>query len=221
MPLGRGQQHVPHRPGSSSTPRAGSRPRAIPLLARYAALLGSPDLVLHATDPVFGLSFDGLPETRRYVGPLGVWEPRSTPPDYLEEPGDPWVLVAISSQMQDDIPIAQAALDALADRPVRVLLTVGPEHLLTELSAVPPNARVEQVVSHSAVLERARLLLSHAGHGSVMKAIRYGVPMVLVPWGRGQPGVAARADALGVAAVVPREGSFGCDDRRSGGSRSR
>ena len=28
--------------------------------------------------------------------------------------------------------------------------------------------------------------------------------MVLVPWGRDQPGVAARAKALGVAAVVPR-----------------
>jgi UDP:flavonoid glycosyltransferase YjiC (YdhE family) len=37
-----------------------------------------------------------------------------------------------------------------------------------------------------------------------MKALYYGVPMVLVPWGRDQPGVAARADALGVAAVVPR-----------------
>jgi hypothetical protein len=180
-------------------------PRAIPLLARYAALLGSPDLVLHATDPVFDLSFDGLPVTHRYVGPLGVWEPRSTPPDYLKEPGDPWVLVAISSQMQDDIPIAQEALNALAGRPVRVLLTVGPEHLPTELSVVPANAHVEQVVSHSAVLERARLLISHAGHGSVMKALWHGVPMVLVPWGRDQPGVAARASALGVAEVVPRE----------------
>jgi UDP:flavonoid glycosyltransferase YjiC (YdhE family) len=28
---------------------------------------------------------------------------------------------------------------------------------------------------------------------------------VLVPWGRGQPGVAARGDSLGVAEVVPRE----------------
>jgi UDP:flavonoid glycosyltransferase YjiC (YdhE family) len=38
-----------------------------------------------------------------------------------------------------------------------------------------------------------------------MKALWHGVPMVLVPWGRDQPGVAARADALGVAEVVPRE----------------
>jgi len=43
----------------------------------------------------------------------------------------------------------------------------------------------------------------------VMKALWYGRPMVLVPWGRDQPGVAARAAALGVAEVVPREHASG------------
>ena len=38
-----------------------------------------------------------------------------------------------------------------------------------------------------------------------MKALWHGVPMVLVPWGRDQPGVAARAKRLGVATVIPRE----------------
>ncbi len=37
-----------------------------------------------------------------------------------------------------------------------------------------------------------------------MKALWHGRPMVLVPWGRDQPGVAARAAALGVAKIVPR-----------------
>ena len=38
-----------------------------------------------------------------------------------------------------------------------------------------------------------------------MKALWHGCPMVLVPWGRDQPGVAARAAALGVADIVDRE----------------
>jgi UDP:flavonoid glycosyltransferase YjiC (YdhE family) len=179
-------------------------PRALPLIKGYASLLGSPDLVLHATDPIFDLSFDKLPEKHHYVGPLGIWEPPSERPSYLDEPGDPWVLVSISSQMQDDVPIAEAALEALGDRPVRVLLTLGPDHTTAELGVVPQNTRVEQVISHAAVLEPARLLVSHAGHGSVMKALWYGCPMVLVPWGRDQPGVAARAAALCVAEVVSR-----------------
>jgi len=180
-------------------------PRALPLIRGYASLLGSPDLVLHATDPIFDLSFDKLPEKHHYVGPLGIWEPPSERPSYLDEPGDPWVLVSISSQMQDDVPIAEAALNALGDRPARVLLTLGPDHTSAELAVVPQNTRVEQLISHSAFLEQATLLVSHAGHGSVMKALWYGCPMVLVPWGRDQPGVAARAAALGVAEVVPRD----------------
>jgi UDP:flavonoid glycosyltransferase YjiC (YdhE family) len=180
-------------------------PRALPLIKGYASLLGSPDLVLHSTDPIFDLSFEGLPERHHYVGPLGIWEPPSELPAYLDEPGDPWVLVSISSQMQDDVPIAEAALDGLGTQPVRAVLTLGPDHTPAELAVVPQNTRVEQVISHAAVLERARLLVSHAGHGSVMKALWYGCPMVLVPWGRDQPGVAARAAALGVAEVVARD----------------
>jgi UDP:flavonoid glycosyltransferase YjiC (YdhE family) len=179
-------------------------PRAIPLIARYATLLSSADLVLHATDQVFDLTFDGLPPRHHYVGPLGVWEPPSDPPRYLEEPGDPWVLVTISSQLQDDVPLAEAALSSLAGKPVRTVVTLGPDHDPGEILA-PANARVERTVSHSAVLERGRLLVSHAGHGSVMKALWHRRPMVLVPWGRDQPGVAARAAALGVAEIVPHD----------------
>ena len=179
-------------------------PRAIPLLSRYASLLESANLVLHATDQVFDFSFDRLPPHHEYVGPLGIWEPPGEPPPYLNEPGNPWVLVSISSQIQDDLPLAEAALAALANRPIRVLLTVGPDHDPSEVSERPGNARIERTVRHSAVLERAELLISHAGHGSVMKALWHGRPMVLIPWGRDQPGVAARAQALGVADVVPR-----------------
>lgn len=184
-------------------------PRAIALLAHYAARLDAADLVLHASDRVFDLGFDGLPPRHHYVGPLGIWEPPSDPPAYLAEPGDPWVLVTISSQLQDDLPLAEAALGSLADEPVRVLLTVGPDHDPDEVAATR-NARIERSVSHAAVLEHGRLLVSHAGHGSVMKALWFGRPMVLVPWGRDQPGVAARAAALGVAQIVsPDEAAAG------------
>jgi UDP:flavonoid glycosyltransferase YjiC (YdhE family) len=179
-------------------------PRAIPLVRRYASLIDSADMVLHATDRVFDFSFDRLPPGHHYAGPLGLWEPPIEAPAYLAEPGDPWVLVSISSQLQDDVTLAEAALAALADKPVRVVLTIGPGHRPEEISVRPRNAHVEQTISHSAVLKQGVLLVSHAGHGSVMKALWEGRPMVLMPWGRDQPGVAARAQALGVAAVVPR-----------------
>ncbi len=119
--------------------------------------------------------------------------------------GDPWALVALSSDPQDDLPIARGALAALAARPLRVLVTVGVGHDPHALHPVPTNARVERHAPHGPVLEQAVLLVGHAGHGSVMKALSKGVPMVLVPWGRDQPGVAARAQRLEVARVVPRD----------------
>ncbi len=107
--------------------------------------------------------------------------------------------------VQDDLPLARAALTALAAHPLRVVVTIGNGYQPAQLHPVPPNARVEPYVPHSAVLEHGRLLLSHGGHGSVMKALWYGVPLVLVPWDRDQPGVAARAEQLGVANVVARD----------------
>jgi MGT family glycosyltransferase len=95
-------------------------------------------------------------------------------------------------------------MDALKDQPVRVLLTLSPDHPIEELGPLPANARITGFIPHGPVLEGACLVVTHAGHGTVMKALRYGVPMVLVPWGRDQPGVAARAESIGVAAVVPR-----------------
>jgi MGT family glycosyltransferase len=127
-------------------------------------------------------------------------------PSFLAEPGPPWVLVTLSlSPQQEEIRLARAALTALATQPVRVVLTLSERHPREELLPLPANARVESYVSHAEVLQHACLLVSHAGHGVVLKALYYGVPMVLVPWGRDQPGVAARAEALGVAKVIPRE----------------
>jgi UDP:flavonoid glycosyltransferase YjiC (YdhE family) len=178
--------------------------RAIPLLASYASLLDDPSLVLHATDQVFDFGFDRLPPGHHYVGPLGIWEPALGVPGYLDKPGPRWGLVTISSQLQDDLPLLETALEAGADKDLRIVATVGADRTPAMVASSPANARLEATLSHAAVLERASVLVSHAGHGSVMKALWHGVPMVLVPWGRDQPGVAARAEALGTAVVVER-----------------
>jgi len=180
-------------------------PRALPLFRDVLIPALEPaHLVLHATDPIFDYGHTALPPRHHYVGPL-IWEAAAPLPEYLDKPGDPWVLVTLSSQMQDDLPLARMAIGVLSHLPVRVLLTIGGGYQADQLGPLPGNVRVEQYVPHVAVLERSRLLLSHAGHGSALKALWYGVPMVLVPWGRDQPGVAARAEHLGVARVVSRD----------------
>jgi UDP:flavonoid glycosyltransferase YjiC (YdhE family) len=175
-----------------------------PLAAYLLPILAHAPLVLHATDAVF----DGaprLPAGQHFVGPL-LWEPPARRLHYLDEPGDPWALVTVSSIPQDDTAIVMAALGALRRRRVRVLVTIGGADL-----RATGTVRIERYVSHTQVLARSALMVSHAGHGSVMKALVYGVPMVLVPWGRDQPGVADRAERLGVARVVSPDALEGMD----------
>lgn len=178
----------------------------IPRLARdcFLPLTQQADIVLHATDPEFDFQPAQLPGNQYYVGFLH-WEPPISA-DFLHEPGDPWALITLSTVGQEDeVTLANSSLQALADRPLRSLLTQPDEDIRSALEDVPENATIAGFVPHSQVLERSSIVVNHAGHGIVSKALRYGVPMVLLPWDRDQPGVAARAEKLGVAEVVPRE----------------
>ena len=163
--------------------------------------IGEADLVLHATDALFDPPPPSFPR-HHHVGPL-MWEPSGAVPTYFDVPGAPWVLVTLSSGSQPgEMTLARTALRTLAEFPVRGVLTLSARHPCDELGTVPANARLEQFVPHSAVLKRSCLLVSNAGPGVVAKALYHSVPMVLVPWDRDQPGVAARAAALGVAEVL-------------------
>jgi UDP:flavonoid glycosyltransferase YjiC (YdhE family) len=47
------------------------------------------------------------------------------------------------------------------------------------------------------VLEHAALVVTHAGHGTIIKSLAAGVPVVALPMGRDQPDNAARLTAAG------------------------
>jgi UDP:flavonoid glycosyltransferase YjiC (YdhE family) len=190
-------------PRPSRSPEADFGTRAS-LLGDYLAVhLNRANLVIHASDREFDFGFRSLPPHHHYVGPL-LWNCPAASPARIEKTGRPWVLVTLSTHLQDDMPIAHLALRALSDCPVQILLTIG-DHPAKDLYPLPSNARIERYFPHDSVMPLAALMISHAGHGSVMRAFWHGLPMILVPWGRDQRGVAARAERLGVAAVVPRE----------------
>ena len=161
-------------------------------------------LVLHATDPMFDNVHASLPSNHFYTGPL-FWEMPARIPAYLNEPGPPWVLISLSTAPQvEEIKIVQASLGALENQAVRILVTLPPGHEQLPFPTLSDNVFMERYVPHSIALQVSSLAICHAGHGIVIKSIYQGTPMVLVPWGRDQPGVASRAKAMGVASVVNR-----------------
>jgi UDP:flavonoid glycosyltransferase YjiC (YdhE family) len=98
--------------------------------------------------------------------------------------------------------LADAAIEALRDEPVRVLVTLADAHGIGELPSAP-NVRLERFVAHGPVLERAAAVVCHGGMGIVQKAIAAGVPIAAVPFGRDQPEVARRITESGAGVAVP------------------
>ncbi|MFB8274140.1 glycosyltransferase [Nocardia colli] len=151
--------------------------------------LRQPPLTLNFTAPPFDDVRTDWPLTVHQIGP-GLWAPEDEPPAWLDEIDRPLAVVTCSTEFQDDSRLAQTAMDALADSGLYTVVTAGAIDAAT--FTVPPNARVEQFLSHQLLLDRAAVVVSHGGMGITQKALAAGVPVCVVPFGRSQSEVARR-----------------------------
>lgn len=136
----------------------------------------------------------------RYVGP--VLEDLAADGALDLPPGDdPLVLVGLSSSYMEQADLLRRIAQALSSLPVRGVITTGPA---VDPAEVPAASHVVVVRSaaHSELMPQADLVVTHAGHGTLIKAIAAGVPTLCIPLGRDQPDNAARAARHGVASVL-------------------
>ena len=148
------------------------------------------DRLLLLTSRAFEYESFSPPPNVRVVGPrlddpawAGGWRPPAG--------DDPLVLVGMSSTYMDHADALARAAAALGELPVRGLVTTGPSIPPDALDA-PPNVTVVERAPHREVLRHAAAVVTHAGHGTVLKALAAGVPVVALPLGRDQLDNAAR-----------------------------
>ncbi len=153
---------------------------------------------LLATSAAFDFPADPLPSRVRYVGPqIGdpAWaHPWTSPWPASDE--RPLVAVAFSTTFQNHAAVVQNVIDALASLPVRVLVTLGGSLQPDELRA-SPNATIVESATHTIVMRDAALVVTHGGHGTVMRALVNRVPMLVIPHGRDQNDNAVRVTERG------------------------
>jgi MGT family glycosyltransferase len=150
--------------------------------------------VLVLTSPSFDFPAQ-LPANVRYVGPRlddpGWAEPWQAPP------GDaPLVLVSLTTGFMDQLPVLRRIVEGMGELPVRGVVTTGNAIGPADVPA-PANAQVVRSAPHSAILEQAAAVVTHGGHGTVIKALAAGVPALVLPMGRDQLDNAARVVARG------------------------
>jgi MGT family glycosyltransferase len=163
------------------------------------------DRVLVLTSPSYDLPAARLPSVVRYVGPQlddPTWAEPWTDPWPSDHP-DPLVLVSFGSTFQGQSGVLRRTITALETLPVRALVTLGdviaPEELPSAHNAVTVTS-----APHAAVLPHASALVTHGGHGTVIKALAHGVPVVCIPQGRDQADNAARVEVAGVGVRLKR-----------------
>jgi UDP:flavonoid glycosyltransferase YjiC (YdhE family) len=139
------------------------------------------------------------PAGAHVVGPL-MWEPPA--PDVELPPGAaPLILVAPSTSQDPGQTLLRAALEGLAELPVRVLASANRQ---IPPVAVAPNTRIVEWASYARTMPACALVVCHGGHGTVARALASGCAVVIVPAAGDMNENAARVDWAGVGVRLPR-----------------
>ncbi len=147
-------------------------------------------LTLVPVPPSFRDPLDPLPPTAHHIRPAVLEsEPASGPElartlDWLaaraDRPAIYFTLGTVFHQESGDL--FPRVLAAIADLNVNVVVTVGREIDPAELGSLPCTVHVERFLPQRTLLQRCDLVISHAGSGSVIGALAFGVPRCCCRW---------------------------------------
>jgi UDP:flavonoid glycosyltransferase YjiC (YdhE family) len=126
-------------------------------------------------------------------------------PGWWKDAGAPLVPISFGTVVPTDghYPgVYRAAIDAVAQLPVRVLVTIGRQADPARLGPLPANVHVERWVDQARVMPHASALVAHGGAGTTLAALAAGVPMALLPLSADQPLNARRMVELGAGLAL-------------------
>ncbi|MEV8635683.1 glycosyltransferase [Streptosporangium sp. NPDC051023] len=194
------------------TPRPIMRAMAGDALAALTSKYGLPDdpelrrmfshLYLHRKPRTLDLPYgEKLAEEFRYR-PAMFDGPTPPAPDWVPGPADhPLVHLSLGTTFVGT-PAARAVhravLTALADEPVRLVVSIGRSADPAEYGTPPPNALLVPYVDHSTLLPHCAAFISHGSFSSILVAIAGGVPLCFLPMGADQPVVSMHLANLGL-----------------------
>ncbi|MBT7299445.1 MAG: glycosyl transferase family 1 [Victivallales bacterium] len=165
----------------------------------------SPFAVVCQTCSEFDYPRTCLPDTFHYVGALGVDRPCAAaafPWDRLD--GRPLIYASLGTVRSNRRPVLfRCIAEACSDLAAQLVISTGKWERRdgdgeSEPLVLPGDPLVLSFVPQPALLEKAHLLITHAGQNTVVEALTHGVPMVAIPHGCDQPAMAARVQRAGV-----------------------
>ncbi|MGB6975255.1 MAG: glycosyltransferase [Terracidiphilus sp.] len=139
-----------------------------------------------------------------YTGPFVDAEQRPAivfPWERLD--GRPLIYASLGTLQNGSEAIFRKIAEACAGLDAQLVISLGGGLGPEKLGKLVGDPLVVSFAPQLDILKRAALVITHAGLNTVLEALWEGVPMVAVPLGNDQPGVAARVEARGACVVVP------------------
>jgi zeaxanthin glucosyltransferase len=160
--------------------------------------------VITQTPKEFDLPIAQLPPQFHYAGPLRDDEGREPIPFPWEKlTGEPLIYASLGTLVNGLNKVYRSILEAVSEFPeTQLVLSVGKNLDPNDLAPFPPNAIVVRSAPQTELLQRAALCITHAGLNTALESLAEGVPMVAIPIGYEQPGVACRIAYHGAGEFV-------------------
>ena len=118
--------------------------------------------------------------------------------------GRPLIYASLGTLQNGSEAIFKIITDACAGLDAQLLISLGGGLDPARLGSLAGSPLVVHFAPQLEVLKRAALVITHAGLNTVLESLAEGVPLVALPLGNDQPGVAARLKARGAGVVVSR-----------------
>lgn len=162
-------------------------------------------LIALSVAQAFDFGSDPPPTPFFYAGPM------ARDPDWVDalalpaEGARPLVLISTSTLYQGQEDMLRRCIEAVRGEPVEAIVTLGPALRPEDFSDIPANVRVLVNASHDALVPRCAAVISHAGHGTLVRPLLHGVPVINLPMGRDQLDNAVRAASRGAGLTLSAE----------------
>lgn len=164
--------------------------------------------LLLGTRRAFDFAPDVLPPNVSYVGPQ-LGDPQWAAPwaqPFAPDDTRPLALVSFSTTFQNHAGVLQNVIDAMAPLPMKAVVTLGGAIDAAELRGAD-NVALVASAPHGAVMREAAFVVTHGGHGTLIKALARGLPLLVLPHGRDQEDNARRVTERGAGIKLDRTAS--------------
>ena len=145
------------------------------------------------------------PATLHYTGPFV--DARLRPPvgfEWERLDGRPLLYASMGTLQNGSEEMFRTIAEACSGIEAQLVISLGGGMDPVRLGRLSGDPIVVGYAPQLELLKRAAAVITHAGLNTTLESLMEGVPLVCIPLGNDQPGVAARVAARGAGVVVPR-----------------